>query len=105
MVVEVSSFQLEHICDFRPRVSVHLNLTPDHLDRYKSMEEYEAAKWEIFRNQTPDDVAIVNTNLRLPPIRAKRVTISAAATRPITSSSTAGSSRTASRCSSNRART
>jgi len=78
MVVEVSSFQLEHICDFRPRVSVHLNLTPDHLDRYKSMEEYEAAKWEIFRNQTPDDVAIVNANLRLPPIRAKRVTISAA---------------------------
>ena len=78
MVVEVSSFQLEHITDFRPRVSVHLNLTPDHLDRYKTMEEYEAAKWEIFRNQTPDDVAIVNTNLRLPPIRAKRVTISAA---------------------------
>ena len=78
MVVEVSSFQLEHICDFRPRVSVHLNLTPDHLDRYKTMEEYEAAKWEIFRNQTPDDVAIVNTNLRLPPIRAKRVTISSA---------------------------
>ena len=78
MVVEDSTFQLEHICDFRPRVSVHLNLTPDHLDRYKSMEEYEAAKWEIFRNQTPDDVAIVNANLRLPPIRAKRVTISAA---------------------------
>ena len=78
MVVEVSSFQLEHICDFRPRISVHLNLTPDHLDRYKSMEEYEAAKWEIFRNQTPDDVAIVNANLRLPPLRAKRVTISAA---------------------------
>jgi len=78
MVVEVSSFQLENISDFRPRISVHLNLTPDHLDRYKTMEEYEAAKWEIFRNQTPDDFAIVNTNLRLPPIRAKRVTISAA---------------------------
>ena len=78
MVVEVSSFQLEHIADFRPRVSVHLNLTPDHLDRYKTMAEYEAAKWEIFRNQTPDDYAIVNTNLRLPPIRAKKVTISAA---------------------------
>jgi len=76
MVVEVSSFQLEHICDFRPRVSVHLNLTPDHLDRYKSMKEYEAAKWEIFRNQTPDDVAVVNANLRLPPLRAKIVTFS-----------------------------
>jgi UDP-N-acetylmuramoylalanine--D-glutamate ligase len=78
MVVEVSSFQLEHTAEFRPRVSVHLNLTPDHLDRYKNMEEYEAAKWEIFRNQTADDYAIVNTNLRLPPFRAKKVTISAA---------------------------
>ena len=78
MVVEVSSFQLEHIVDFRPRVSVHLNLTPDHLDRYKTMEEYEAAKWEIFRNQTADDVAIVNTNLRLPEMKARKVTISAA---------------------------
>ena len=78
MVVEVSSFQLEYTADFRPRISVHLNLTPDHLDRYRTMEEYEAAKWEIFRNQTRDDYAIVNTNLRLPPIRAKKVTISAA---------------------------
>jgi UDP-N-acetylmuramoylalanine--D-glutamate ligase len=52
MVLEVSSFQLEHIDEFRPQVSVHLNLTPDHLDRYKSMEEYETAKRQIFRNQT-----------------------------------------------------
>ena len=52
MVLEVSSFQLEHIAEFRPRISVHLNLTPDHLDRYKTMEEYEAAKWQVFRNQT-----------------------------------------------------
>jgi UDP-N-acetylmuramoylalanine--D-glutamate ligase len=77
MVVEVSSFQLEQIAEFRPRVSVHLNLTPDHLDRYKSMAEYEAAKWEIFRNQTADDYAIVNANLRLPPMRAQKITISA----------------------------
>lgn len=76
MVVEVSSFQLEHIVEFRPRVSVHLNLTPDHLDRYKTMEEYEAAKWEIFRNQTADDYAVVNTNLRLPEMKAGKVTIS-----------------------------
>jgi UDP-N-acetylmuramoylalanine--D-glutamate ligase len=78
MVLEVSSFQLEHIAEFRPRVSVHLNLTPDHLDRYKTMEEYEAAKWEIFRNQTADDYAVVNTNLRLPAMKAKKVTISSA---------------------------
>ena len=77
MVVEVSSFQLEQIVEFRPRISVHLNLTPDHLDRYGSMEEYEAAKWQIFRNQTAEDYAIVNTNLRLPKMKAKQVTLSA----------------------------
>jgi len=77
MVVEVSSFQLEQIAEFRPHVSVHLNLTPDHLDRYKTMEEYEAAKWQIFRNQTADDFAIVNTNLRLPEMAARKVTLSA----------------------------
>jgi UDP-N-acetylmuramoylalanine--D-glutamate ligase len=76
MVVEVSSFQLEHIVDFRPRISVHLNLTPDHLDRYGSMEEYEVAKWQVFRNQTPDDFAIVNVNLRLPEFAAKKITFS-----------------------------
>ncbi|MCE0497777.1 MAG: UDP-N-acetylmuramoyl-L-alanine--D-glutamate ligase [Methylacidiphilales bacterium] len=78
MVIEVSSFQLEHIVDFRPRISVHLNLTPDHLDRYKTMEEYELAKWQIFRNQTADDYAIVNANLRLPSMAAQKITISAA---------------------------
>ena len=77
MVVEVSSFQLENIVEFRPHVSVHLNLTPDHLDRYKTMEEYEAAKWHIFRNQAEDDYAIVNTNLRLPEMKARKITLSA----------------------------
>jgi len=78
MVLEVSSFQLEHIVEFRPRISVHLNLTPDHLDRYGSMEEYEVAKWQIFRNQTSDDYAIVNANLRLPEMAAQKITISSA---------------------------
>jgi UDP-N-acetylmuramoylalanine--D-glutamate ligase len=76
MVLEVSSFQLEHIVEFRPRVSVHLNLTPDHLDRYSSMAEYEEAKWEIFRNQTEEDYAVVNANLTLPHIAAPRITFS-----------------------------
>jgi UDP-N-acetylmuramoylalanine--D-glutamate ligase len=80
MVLEVSSFQLEHIVEFRPRISVHLNLTPDHLDRYGSMEEYEAAKWQIFRNQTADDFAIVNVNLRLPEIAAHKITFSVTGT-------------------------
>ena len=78
MVLEVSSFQLEQIAEFRPHVSVHLNLTPDHLDRYKSMEEYEAAKWQVFRNQTAEDFAIVNTNLRLPKMAAKKITFNVA---------------------------
>jgi UDP-N-acetylmuramoylalanine--D-glutamate ligase len=80
MVLEVSSFQLEHIVEFRPRVSVHLNLTPDHLDRYQTMEEYETAKWQIFRNQTADDYAIVNTNLRLPEMAARKITFSVSGT-------------------------
>lgn len=80
MVLEVSSFQLEHIVEFRPRISVHLNLTPDHLDRYKTMEEYEAAKWEIFRNQTADGYAIVNSNLRLPQMKAQKITLSVTGT-------------------------
>ena len=78
MVLEVSSFQLEQIVEFRPRISVHLNLTPDHLDRYGSMDEYKMAKWQIFRNQTADDVAIVNTNLELPEMAARKITINAA---------------------------
>jgi UDP-N-acetylmuramoylalanine--D-glutamate ligase len=78
MVLEVSSFQLEQTADFRPRISVHLNLTPDHLDRYRSMEEYERAKWRIFRNQTADDYAVVNAALRLPEMAARRITFSVA---------------------------
>jgi UDP-N-acetylmuramoylalanine--D-glutamate ligase len=76
IVLEVSSFQLEQTVDFRPRISVHLNLTPDHLDRYRSMAEYERAKWRIFRNQTADDYAVVNAALRLPEMAARRITFS-----------------------------
>jgi UDP-N-acetylmuramoylalanine--D-glutamate ligase len=76
MVVEVSSFQLEQIVEFRPHVSVHLNLTPDHLDRYASMAEYEAAKWQIFRNQTTADFAVVNAELCLPEMKARRISFS-----------------------------
>jgi UDP-N-acetylmuramoylalanine--D-glutamate ligase len=77
MVLEVSSFQLEQIDTFRPRISVHLNLTPDHLDRYATMEEYADAKRQIFRNQTADDHAVLNAALDLPEVRARRVTFSA----------------------------
>jgi UDP-N-acetylmuramoylalanine--D-glutamate ligase len=77
MVLEVSSFQLEHIVDFRPRISVHLNLTPDHLDRYKTMEEYAYAKRQVFRNQTVDDYAVLNAALTMPGLMAQQITFSA----------------------------
>lgn len=64
VVLEVSSFQLERIERFRPRVSVMLNVTPDHLDRYVSMCEYAAAKERVFENQRPGDVAVVNADCR-----------------------------------------
>lgn len=60
--VELSSFQLETIDQFRPDVAVLLNLTPDHLDRYPGMEEYGKAKERIFRNQRPEDIAILNAD-------------------------------------------
>ncbi|MFQ5586886.1 MAG: UDP-N-acetylmuramoyl-L-alanine--D-glutamate ligase [Thermodesulfobacteriota bacterium] len=60
IVVEVSSFQLEGIGGFRPRVALLLNVTDDHLDRYPSIEEYCTAKFRIFENQKSDDVAVVN---------------------------------------------
>ena len=62
VVLEVSSFQLERIEQFRPRVSVMLNVTPDHLDRYASMSDYAAAKERVFMNQQPDDLAVVNAD-------------------------------------------
>ena len=62
VVLEVSSFQLERIERFRPRVSVMLNVTPDHLDRYASMRDYAAAKERVFENQRPEDLAVVNAD-------------------------------------------
>jgi UDP-N-acetylmuramoylalanine--D-glutamate ligase len=59
-VVELSSFQLEQIESFRPNIAVFLNLTPDHLDRHKTIEYYAAAKMRIFENQKDNDIAVVN---------------------------------------------
>jgi UDP-N-acetylmuramoylalanine--D-glutamate ligase len=59
LVVETSSYQLEKIRSFRPTVAVHLNLSPDHLDRYKSLAAYGAAKARIFLHQTARDHAVV----------------------------------------------
>lgn len=59
-VAELSSFQLELIDSFRPDISVLLNLTPDHLDRHASFEEYARAKMRIFENQSERDAAVIN---------------------------------------------
>jgi len=73
VVVEASSFQLEDIDTFRPRVAVLLNLEPDHLDRHPSFEAYAAAKLRVFENQELGDVAVVPRDFRVIPGEARRV--------------------------------
>jgi len=77
LTVEVSSFQLETIQTFHPSIALWLNFAPDHLDRYRSVAEYRAAKLRLFENQTADDVAVVNAVESLPELRARKVTFSA----------------------------
>jgi len=60
VVAEISSFQLEWISSFRPKVAALLNLSEDHLDRYVSYQEYIDAKLRIFENQTEEDFAVIN---------------------------------------------
>lgn len=60
MVAEVSSFQLETVHRFKPVVSAVLNLTPDHLNRHKTMEAYGAAKAKVFANQTQEEFLVIN---------------------------------------------
>jgi UDP-N-acetylmuramoylalanine--D-glutamate ligase len=60
IVLEVSSFQLETIQTFRPKIAVVLNVTPDHLDRHRTLEVYVDAKARIFENQRSDDFAVLN---------------------------------------------
>ncbi len=81
LTVEVSSFQLETIKTFRPSIALWLNFAPDHLDRYRSVAEYRAAKLRIFENQTAEDVAIVNAAESLPKIQPRQITFSAYADR------------------------
>jgi UDP-N-acetylmuramoylalanine--D-glutamate ligase len=61
-VVELSSFQLELTDKFRPNIGVFLNLTPDHLDRHKTLQAYAAAKARIFAKQTELDAAVLNAD-------------------------------------------
>jgi len=64
VILEISSFQLETIETFHPQTSVLLNITEDHLDRYRNYEEYITAKYRIFENQTGVDHAVLNGNLK-----------------------------------------
>ncbi|GBD97391.1 UDP-N-acetylmuramoylalanine--D-glutamate ligase [bacterium BMS3Abin06] len=62
IVAEISSFQLEAIKEFRPGIGAILNITPDHLDRYDSMNDYINAKARIFENQTSEDYLVLNAD-------------------------------------------
>lgn len=62
VVAEISSFQMEWISSFCPKVAVLLNLSEDHLDRYAGYQEYIDAKLRVFENQTRDDFAVVNAD-------------------------------------------
>jgi len=62
VIAEVSSFQLEDVVAFRPRVGVLLNLAPDHLDRHRSAAAYYQLKWRLFENQGSGDFAVVNAD-------------------------------------------
>ena len=60
VVAEISSYQLEAAREFRPNIASILNLTPDHLERHKTMEEYLAMKTKIFTRQRPEDFLVLN---------------------------------------------
>lgn len=73
VVCEVSSFQLEDVHRFRPRVAVLLNLEPDHLDRHGSLDAYRKAKLRIFENQGDGDTAVVPRGFAAVPGCAQRI--------------------------------
>jgi UDP-N-acetylmuramoylalanine--D-glutamate ligase len=77
VVCELSSFQLEDIDTFRPRIAVLLNLEPDHLDRHGTFDDYRAAKLRVFENQRDEDVAVVPRDFGPLPGAGRRVEFSA----------------------------
>ncbi len=70
-VLEVSSFQMETIIDFRPEVAIWLNFAPDHMDRYTKVEDYYNAKLRVFENMSDDQLAIVRVGENLPGLKPK----------------------------------
>ena len=76
IALEVSSFQLETIVDFHPRISMWMNFAPDHMDRYAKVEDYRNAKLRIFENQNADDLAILKAEESLE-VDTRTITFSA----------------------------
>ncbi|MBR5886894.1 MAG: UDP-N-acetylmuramoyl-L-alanine--D-glutamate ligase [Akkermansia sp.] len=70
-VLEVSSFQMETIVDFRPEVAIWLNFAPDHMDRYTKVEDYYNAKLRVFENMGEEQLAIVRVGENLPGLKPK----------------------------------
>ncbi len=64
IVAEVSSFQLDTAGKFSPDVAVLLNITEDHINRYKDFSAYSDSKWSIFKNQSQNDIAIINNSIK-----------------------------------------
>jgi UDP-N-acetylmuramoylalanine--D-glutamate ligase len=82
LVLEISSFQLETVRDFKPYISMILNITDDHLDRYQSMQAYAEAKARIFKNQTEREFLLLNsedkfTNIMVSMAKCSKVFFSA----------------------------
>ncbi len=74
-VVEVSSFQLEFVRSFRPRAAAMLNISADHLDRYRDYDEYADVKFRIFENQTGEDFAVLNADDELVMNKARELSL------------------------------
>ncbi len=76
-VLEVSSFQMETIVTFRPEVAIWLNFAPDHMDRYRKVEDYYNAKLRIFENMEETQLAVVRVGENLPGLRPRVAEFSA----------------------------
>ncbi len=79
VLLELSSFQLQGIIDFKPYIGLILNISDNHLDHHKDFEEYLESKLRLFKNQKPSDFAVLNMdddtiNENLPKIKAKKIT-------------------------------
>ncbi len=82
IIVEISSFQLETVETFRANTAILLNITEDHLDRYRSFNEYREAKYRIFERQTEEDYAVIIDSLEAPGAGKGRLLSFSTASRP-----------------------